>query len=218
MSIQRIVFIRPGETDWNRLGRWQGTVQVPLNSFGAQQAQRLASYLRMIGMAALYTSDLRRAMDTAAILAKELGYAPILETRLRERAVGLWQGLTQAEVREWYPAEYALLQADPEGYAMPNGGESRDQVNTRVRAFLQELLTKETGNTIGILSHTTAIRTMLLDFVKDYSPNDHAYSNSSVTTIEKLGDGTWRTIMIDDISHLLGMETRRFIELEDQRA
>jgi broad specificity phosphatase PhoE len=217
MGIERVVFIRPGETDWNRLGRWQGQVQVPLNSYGRQQAQRLANFIRPIGMTALYTSDLRRAMDTATILAKPLGFLPTPDVRLRERAVGAWQGLTKQEVIEWYPEEYAQLQADPEGYKIPAGGESRREVAARVRACFNDILRQEKGETIGILSHTTAIRTLLLDLVPGFDPNAHTYSNMSVTTLERIDDNTWRTVMVDDVSHLQGIEALSFPELEDKR-
>ena len=66
MAVKRVVFIRPGETEWNKIGRWQGIVGVPLNGHGRAQAERLAKFVRNINLDALYSSDLRRAKDTAA--------------------------------------------------------------------------------------------------------------------------------------------------------
>src|SRR5579871_2666095 len=103
MTVKRIVFIRPGETDWNRLGRWQGWVSIPLNDLGVRQARALATFIRHIGMGALYTSDLKRAAQTADLLAEQLSFQPIPDARLRERSIGFWQGLTQAELQAWYP-------------------------------------------------------------------------------------------------------------------
>jgi broad specificity phosphatase PhoE len=216
MSIKRVVFIRPGETDWNRLGRWQGHVQVPLNGYGKLQAQRLAMFIRPIGISVLYTSDLRRATDTANILASEMNLTPITDIRLRERSVGDWQGLTQTEVLEWYPEEYTRLQADPENYQV-HGGESRRQVAERVKECFQSILERGGGETIGVLSHTTAIRALLGDLVPTYNPSSHSYSNMSVTTLELLANNTWKIGLLDDVTHLQGMESRSFQELEDAK-
>ncbi|MEO8396264.1 MAG: histidine phosphatase family protein, partial [Chloroflexota bacterium] len=121
MTVKRIVFIRPGETDWNKQGRWQGWVSNPLNELGLRQARALAKYVRNIGMGALYTSDLKRALETADCLAEQLGFEPIPDERLRERSIGQWQGLTQAELRTWYPDDYATMLKDVDGYRVPGG-------------------------------------------------------------------------------------------------
>lgn len=133
MAVKRVIFIRPGETDWNRDLRYQGWVAIPLNSYGKRQAQRLANYIRNIGVGALYTSDLKRATETADLLAEKLGSAPIADQRLRERDIGVWQGLTQQEMQLWYPAEYAQFVGDPDGYRVPEG-ESRKDVRERILA------------------------------------------------------------------------------------
>src|SRR5262245_1330412 len=124
MTVKRIILIRPGETDWNRQGRWQGWVATPLNEHGRRQAQALGRFVRNIGMAALYSSDLRRARETAELLAERLGFVPMYDARLRERNIGAWQGLTPDEMRAWYPDEYDQLLADVDEYRIP-GGESR---------------------------------------------------------------------------------------------
>ena len=97
MTVRRVILIRPGETDWNRDGRWQGWVAAPLNEHGRRQAEALAKFVRNIGMRALYSSDLRRAVETAELLAERLVFEPIYDARLRERNIGAWQGLTLDE-------------------------------------------------------------------------------------------------------------------------
>ncbi|MFQ3647508.1 MAG: histidine phosphatase family protein [Anaerolineae bacterium] len=215
MAIQRLVFLRPGETDWNKMERWQGTVAVPLNETGRAQAERVAQYIRNTGMNALYTSDLRRAVETAQIIAAAIDLQPVQDARLRERAVGIWQGLTRREIALWYPEEYAQLQADPENYRIP-GGESRRDVRERVQSFMADLFAKEQGEVVGILSHTTAMRTLLPELVPDFAADKIKYSNMSVTTLGREGDGPWRIIMLDDTRHLEGLSTMAFGELEDR--
>ncbi len=212
MTVKRLVFIRPGETDWNKLGRWQGWVSTPLNELGERQARALANFIRNIGMSALYTSDLRRALKTAECLAERLSFEPISDERLRERNIGLWQGLTRAEIEAWYPDDYAAMLADVDGYRV-DCGESRDDVRARVRAALDDILKRESGETVGILSHTTAIKVLLADLIPGYDPLDVDLDNTSVTTI-RAKDDAWELVAIDDVMHLEGLERRASHELE----
>jgi len=212
MTVKRIVFIRPGETDWNKQERWQGWVRTPLNELGVRQARALAKYVRNIGMGALYTSDLKRALQTAECLAEQLPFKPIPDERLRERSIGQWQGLTQAELRTWYPDDYATMLQDVDGYRVP-GGESRADVRVRVNAAISDILNKEQNETVGILSHTTAIKILLSDLIPGYDPLEVALSNTSVTTIRRKGD-KWELIAADDVMHLENLERRAAPELE----
>lgn len=205
MTLKMIVFVRPGETDWNRDERWQGWVAVPLNERGREQAQRLASFVRTLGISALYTSDLRRAEDTAQIIGEALGLQPKSDKRLRERNIGGWQGLTQAEVVSWYEKQYLSLREDPENYVIP-GGESRAQVAERVRAFFTELQAQEVGEVVCIVSHTLAIHTILGDLVVGYDMYKYSLPNISVTTIRRTDENSpWQLTMVGDTSHLQGM-------------
>lgn len=214
MSIKRVIFIRPGETDWNRIGRWQGQVAVPLNAHGRIQAERLSAFMRNLGLSALYSSDLRRARDTAEIISANLGFEPIYEPRLRERHIGDWQGLTLDEIKAWYPEDYERLGKQPETFQIP-GGESRAQVRQRVHDAFQAILERGGGENIGILSHTTAIMILLDEFVPDSNPYDVEFSNISVTTISREGNDTvWSADQLNDVSHLEGMESMSIGDLE----
>ncbi len=217
MTVKRVIFIRPGETDWNRDLRWQGWVATPLNEHGRQQVERLANYIRNIGMSALYTSDLRRATETAAILVAKLGYAPILDERLRERDIGDWQGLTPTEMQNWYPDQYEKLLADPEGYRVPSG-ESRADVKKRMLEAYADILKQDKGETVGILSHTTAIHTLLEDILPSRlaQKTGVSISNTSVTTIKLDDSGKWQLVTADDVMHLEGLEAKKSPELEEK--
>jgi broad specificity phosphatase PhoE len=214
MTVKRVIFIRPGETDWNRLGRWQGWAAVPLNERGKRQARQLANFIRNIGMSALYTSDLKRAIETANILAERLGFVPVLDSRLRERNIGAWQGLTRDEMCAWYPDEYTRLLEDPVNFKVPSG-ESRREVLERALQAFNGILAQDMGETVGILSHTTTIHVLLREIVADQYTAEVPVSNSSVTTITRNDDGKWKLVTADDVMHLEGLETQRYPELED---
>jgi len=214
--VKRVIFIRPGETDWNRQGRWQGWTASPLSAHGRRQAEKLAKFVRHIGMTALYTSDLKRALETAQIVAETVGLPLIADSRLRERGAGVWQGLTVPEMRAWYPAEYQQLIDDPEHFRM-DGGESRAEVRARMNAAFAEAVATAIGETIAILSHTTAIRVLLSDLVVGYDPYLAVMSNSSVTTLYRTGvSAPWKLIIENDVSHLEGMESRSLDEIEER--
>ncbi|MEL6309315.1 MAG: histidine phosphatase family protein [Chloroflexota bacterium] len=214
MTVERVVFIRPGETEWNRVGRWQGIVNIPLNAHGINQAKRLAQFVRNIGLDALVASDLRRARDTASILS-EYANAPVTyDERLRERDMGVWQGLTTHEIRDWYKKKYEELLEDPHNYKVPNG-ESRAEVEKRASACFESIVGDSNATTIGIISHTTAIRTILGAFVPDCKPYDMHFRNMSVTTIVR-SDDTWRVTQLDDVMHLEGMPSTYIDEVESR--
>ncbi|GAB4509132.1 MAG: histidine phosphatase family protein [Anaerolineae bacterium] len=216
MALKRLMLIRPGETDWNLTGRWQGWVAAPLNEHGRLQVQRLANFIRNIGVNKLYSSDNRRAVDTAELLAQQLGFAPIYDERLRERSIGHWQGLILPEVRAWYPEEYAELTKNPDSYVIP-GGESIKQVRERAMAALQDILAdaeKESGNlTVAVISHTTAIRSMLAALVPSVDLSQTSFGNTSVTSLAQDSNG-WRLVMANDYTHLEGLEARYMPEVE----
>lgn len=215
MSVKRIIFIRPGETDWNRSGRQQGQVAAPLNQLGRRQAEKLAGFIRNIGLSALYSSTTHRAAQTAEILSERLGFPATYDARLQERDVGQWQGLTVSEIRDWYSDEYAALAREGDRYRIP-GGESRLDVQKRMKAAIDDILAQTMGETVAIISHTTAIKMVLRLLVPGVNDVQMAeLTNTSVTTIDRDEGGAWRLVAADDVYHLEGMETQFVTEPED---
>jgi glucosyl-3-phosphoglycerate phosphatase len=105
-SVIRLVLWRHGQTQWNRERRFQGHSDVPLNGAGREQARSAARYLAAMGPSAIFASDLSRAVQTAGYLAELTGLPVQPEKDLRERGGGVWEGMTDAEIRVGYPAEY----------------------------------------------------------------------------------------------------------------
>jgi len=109
--VTRLIIWRHGNTDWNAGNRVQGQTDVPLNKLGRQQAADAAQLLARLQPAAIVASDLRRAADTASVLAASTGLPVSHDERLRERYFGAWEGLTMAEVKAARPDEHARWQA-----------------------------------------------------------------------------------------------------------
>lgn len=108
MSVRRIpiLVLRHGQSEWNAVRRWQGTADSPLTQLGREQAATTARVLATVRLdfTAIWTSDLRRASQTAAIIGAALGLGkPIVDARLREADAGEWQGLTPEEIELRWP-------------------------------------------------------------------------------------------------------------------
>jgi broad specificity phosphatase PhoE len=147
----RLVLWRHGQTQWNVDGRFQGQSDIPLDPVGEQQAERAARLLAALQPVAIFSSDLTRAMATAAPLARLTGLRVISDKDLRERYGGLWEGLTDTEIRARYPVEHSQW--------LPPGGESTTAVADRAGAAMDRIAeTLPPGSLAVIVSHGAALR------------------------------------------------------------
>ena len=148
-----IVLIRHGETDWNRERRFQGHADQPLNEAGRRQARELAEQLQAEPVTAVYTSPLRRASETAEIVAARFGLAPRPLDALLEIDVGAWEGLTIDEVRARYPER-----GDEDWHAGWEDGETHDELARRVVPALVELGIRHAGGHVLAVTHAGPLR------------------------------------------------------------
>jgi broad specificity phosphatase PhoE len=153
--VTTILLARHGETDWNREGRFQGHADPPLNEAGRAQAADLSLALAAEELAAVYTSPLRRAAETAAVVAAAHGLEPVPVEALREVDVGSWQGLRRAEVERRFPEQFTRWRDYGQGW---QDGESYDEMGRRVVAALLELATARAGERILVVTHGGPIR------------------------------------------------------------
>ena len=157
----RLILIRHGETDWNIEGRWLGQADVPLNARGREQAGQIALLLKDVGLAAIYTSDLTRARETAEVLARARQLGVRIDPRLREIHQGEWQGLHLAEIQTRYTETFRSRQENPLQVAPP-GGETASQVRERVLAAVNDIVQTHAGDTVVIVSHGFALAVILV--------------------------------------------------------
>jgi broad specificity phosphatase PhoE len=153
-----LVLVRHGETDWNRENRFQGHADPPLNENGRAQARKLAGELRTERFAALYTSPLRRALETAELLAAELRLQAREETSLKEVDVGSWSGLTRTDVEARFPDGFARWLEYGHGW---DDGESYEELGDRVVAGLLSIGARHTGTAVMAVTHGGPIRSAL---------------------------------------------------------
>ena len=157
---RRLVLWRHGQTAWNAELRFQGQTDVDLDTTGREQAERSARMLAALKPAAIVSSDLRRAADTAAALSVVTELEVTHDRGLRETFAGEWEGLRRPEIKERFGAELAAWSAGQD--VRPGGGESRSEVADRTVGALELALARvEDGATMIAVSHGGAIRTAI---------------------------------------------------------
>jgi probable phosphoglycerate mutase len=167
----RIIYLsRHGETDWNAEGRWQGHTDKPLNDNGRGQARVLAETLRRTGLAGVVSSDLLRARETAEIVATTLGLTiDYLDPDLRERTIGVFEGLTREECERLHPGPWAawLERREP-----PPGAEGHASLGARVTAAIARAAERIERSELPLLlvTHGGAMRAALAHAGHDVPP------------------------------------------------
>lgn len=203
-----LYLVRHGEADSNRDSRFGGWSPAPLTDLGQRQAVAAATELRRRAPTVLITSDLARAHQTARPIAELLGLEPRLEPGLRERSLGIFDGLSFTEAEAQYPEVWKrLMSRDPE--AVPEGGETADTVYARVSAAIDRILAEHAGERIAVVTHGLALFHVFSYICGLGSPShDHPVfvlvDNASITQVERRHD-RWRIISINDTAHLRDM-------------
>ncbi|MGE5591640.1 MAG: histidine phosphatase family protein [Bacillota bacterium] len=150
-----VLLARHGETDWNRQLRCQGHTDVPLNEAGRHQARDLAERLRPLPLAAVYSSDLQRALVTARTAAEphRLPVLPLVD--LRERAMGLWEGLTMEDRRRRWPRQ-SLLWEQGDRHVDGLDMEPFEDLTSRLVRAVGNAAAQHPGRTILMVTHGAA--------------------------------------------------------------
>lgn len=160
--MRRILLVRHGETAWNALGKLQGHTDTTLNDTGRSQARAVGAALQDAGITAIWTSDLSRARETGQIVASILGLpTPVVDPELRERRVGVLEGLTHHECETQHPEawkEWLSLTGNPPG------GEPRAEAAARIGRALGRIAATGGGPAL-VVSHGGAMRLWLMSLL-----------------------------------------------------
>jgi len=198
-----IIIIRHGETEWNKTGRFQGHSDVPLSAEGRAQAAALGRNLALDHVDAIYASDLTRAMETAAPLAKRFGLEVISDPLLRELNFGAWEGRNFNDVNAENPNAMKNFYTDPEQADIPES-EPFPEFQRRVAGRVREIVAQERGKRIVVVSHGASIRILLADILAMPIRSIWHISqlNTAVNKIRFEDDGFAIVTLMNDTSHL----------------
>lgn len=201
----RICFVRHGETDWNIELRMQGHVDIPLNSTGLAQAAALGRrFADGMEAAAIYSSDLWRARQTAQPIAEALGLPVVPLVGLRERSFGRCEGLVIAEIIERFPEEgMAMKRRDADH--VPLGGESRRQHQERIRACVSDLAVRHPTQSLVVVTHGGVLDVIyrIATGLPIEAPRNYPIGNAGINWVRVEGE-QWTIESWGDVAHLGG--------------
>jgi broad specificity phosphatase PhoE len=209
METTRVLLVRHGQSRGNAERRFGGHSPTPLSELGHRQAEATGRALAREGVTAIYSSDLLRAVQTAEPLARETGLDVNETDALRERSVGLMEGLTFEEAAAAHPEEYAaLLRRDFEHVL--SGGESYRQLLDRAAAELDRAVERHRGGAVALFSHTGTICILALHLMgaldaPHLKPVWLSSSNCGVTRFSIEHGGLIRVNAFNDTRHLAGV-------------
>jgi broad specificity phosphatase PhoE len=211
-----IYLVRHGQTVWNEEGRLCGSSDVPLSDEGLAQARKLAARLKDIGIAAIYSSPLLRARQTAEAIAAHHRVEVKIEPDLREIDYGDWEGLKVADVLEQFPEIEKLRREEPMKFVAPNGEPMR-QFAKRVISAIQRVAASHADETICVIAHQTVNRFILCWILQSPHPAPRTPHSldfrfwrqlrqdpACVNLLQVREDGLWRVCLVNDTCHLVG--------------
>ena len=186
----RIILVRHGETDWNKEGRFQGQIDIPLNETGKNQAQKASNFLKSIDFNKAYSSSMSRPLETAKIILGKKSNLSILKIdELSEISHGLWEGKLEKEIKTTWPEMLDKWHQEPENVIMPEG-ESIEDVSKRSLNAWQNICKNQNKNDITlVVAHDAVNKTLICNLL--------GLSYSQIWTI-KQGNGGITVIDIFD--------------------
>lgn len=196
----RLLLLRHAQTDWNLQGRWQGQFDLPLNRAGIIQAQAIAQRLTRYPIAAIYSSDLRRATQTAHYVSRAVGVAVQLHPVWRERHAGILQGMTASEIHALYPTAHQT-----DFFHHPPGGETNQCLQKRTVPAYQKLVEQHPNQTILIVSHGGTLSALIRHLlgIPIHLPSPLSLNgNTGLSIINHNHEGRPILTLLNDTSHL----------------
>jgi len=204
----RIYFIRHGESESNLIHQFAGSLDMSLTERGREQAAATAAFLKDVPFTAVYSSDLKRAYDTAQAVAKPRGMSVIGDQRLREIYAGDWEGRSYDDLDHEFADSYGVWRTQI-GLAQCPNGESVAQLQDRVNRCVQDIVQNHPNQYVCIATHATPIRVMECLLTNTPLEQMHTIpwvSNASVTIVE-YREGCARLLSRDLYEHLGSLHT-----------
>jgi len=198
----QIIIVRHGQTQWNIRKIRQGHLDSELTDKGVAQARALGQRLARESFTALYSSDLGRALHTARMIAAVTGHEIVTDDRLRERHLGVFQGLSGDEIKDKHPEEYRMHRTLGPQYVIPGGESVRQQVARNVDC-LDEIALKHPGEKVVVVTHGGVVSGLFrhaLNIPLD-APRRFEFVNAGLNVFA-YEEGHWILRTWGDVSHL----------------
>jgi Fructose-2,6-bisphosphatase len=196
------LLVRHGQSTWNQERRIQGQLDPPLSDEGRRQAAQLGRRLAGRKFAGFYSSDLKRATETAQLVGESLGIDPLPMAELREIYLGQWEGLRTEDLATRFPEAWASWTEEPDWDLVP-GGEGSAAFEARVGATLDTLFNRHTQGDVLLVTHGGVIQIALHNVVGRPGRGIFPFriQNASVSVLERR-NGRVVVSGVNDIGHL----------------
>ena len=184
---KRIILVRHGETDWNKQGKFQGQIDIPLNQNGKKQAQAASEFLKPVSIQKAFSSSLSRPRETAQIILKEHAAIKILlKDNLKEISHGRWEGKLESEIKSGWPDLLKTWKRHPEKAQMPDGENIKD-VSIRSIAGWKEICKNLQQNETALVVAHDAVNKTILCHILGLTPSEIwmiKQGNGGITVID----------------------------------
>ena len=201
MKETEIILIRHGETEWNSQFRMQGHSNSPLSEVGRVQIQALGEWMKNMPFDHIYSSDSLRARQTAEAITQYSGDVLQFDQRIREKNLGVFEGLTSIEARERYPEVYRLFKNGGANYVIDEG-ESTQQVLDRALKFIEEISLRHPEQRVVMVTHGGVVRVLMkhtLGLSID-APTSFMIKNTGIFRL--VWNDKWLVTQMGGLSHL----------------
>jgi broad specificity phosphatase PhoE len=198
----RVVLVRHGETEWNRVERFRGRIDIELNDTGRRQARAVAQRASGWQIAAIYSSPLGRALQTAQPIAETCGLEVATLEGMTDVDYGKWAGLSADEARAQWPKVYETWVHTPLLTTFPRG-ESLRQVQARAWSALEEISAAHQGETIVLVSHVVVNRVLICSALGLIGETfwKVGQDNAAINVLQG-ANGRYRVLLLNDTCHL----------------
>ena len=189
----QIVLVRHGATDWNLQGRCQGVTDRELSEVGVRQAEQIAALLSSESIQAIYSSDLRRARQTADLISQPHNLPVLIEENIRELNHGALEGLTFNEIKQSYSEFLARWRTEPAEIQVP-GGEKLTDVAERAWEGVARIAERHVAaDSIVVVSHNFPILGIVCRVTGTDLNNYRSFhlDPCSVTRLQRNGANAW---------------------------
>ena len=201
MKETEIILIRHGETEWNSQKRMQGHSNSDLSSVGQAQIQALGQWMKNVPFDLIYSSDSLRAKQTAEAITQFSGHELQFDQRLREKNLGVFEGLTSEEARERHPEVFRLFKTAGSKYVIDEG-ESTQQLQDRALEIVNEIRIKHPEERVLVVTHGGFIRVVMKHSLglSLETPTRFLIRNTGVFRLE--WEDKWLVSQMGGVSHL----------------
>ncbi len=201
-----LIIVRHGKTAWNLEQRIQGSTDIELHPLGIRQAEALAERLAQEEFHAVYSSNLKRAYQTAKRIADRTKHRVISHKGLRERNFGIFEGMTANDIQQCYPEAWERFKNWDPDYAMPKGASLRDYQKSSIKS-LEGIVEKHPGERLVIVTHGGFLSGLLRHTLQIpfSTPSRFKGFNTAINTFV-FQDNTWTLQTWGDINHLRAID------------